>query len=95
MADSRHKPSKRFANEPKDILATAALNKFARPASEKQGYVIPEGFRIKKFDARHAYGSNTWKTKGGMMGGRGGCCPGVTSHNGLGVVPQAFSNHKG
>lgn len=95
MADSRHKPSKRFVAEPKDIITTAPLHKFARPQSEKQGYAIPEGFRIKKLPAKHAYGSHTWARKGGMMGGNAGCCKAVTSNNGMGVIPQAFSNHKG
>ena len=93
MADSRHKPSKRFVAEPKDIIATTQI--YTRPQSEKQGYTIPENLRIKKLPAKHAYGSHTWARKGGMMGGNAGCCKAVTSNNGLGVVPQAFSNHKG
>ena len=64
---------------------------YTRPDSEKQGYVIPATVKIKTYPARRAYaGSHTWATKGGMMGGNGGSCRGVTSGNGIGVVPQAF-----
>ena len=79
MADSRHIPSKRFADSPKDILAVAPL--YARPASELEGYLIPDTIRIKRYPARRAMGSHTWRIKGGMIGG-------VSSH--LGTVPQAF-----
>lgn len=90
MADSKHLPSKRFAERPKDILATTPV--YIRPASETEGYIIPAGFRVKRYKAHRAYaGSYTWPTKGGMMGGSSGSCRGATSGNGIGVVPQAFS----
>lgn len=52
---------------------------------------IPDSVKIKRLPAAHAWtGSHTWAKKGGMMGGRGGSSRGVTSGNGIGVVPQAF-----
>jgi len=51
---------------------------------------IPKGFNVRYLPARRAVGSRTWERKGGMMGGRGGSCNGVTGGNGLGIVPAAF-----
>ena len=64
---------------------------YTRPTSEKLGYTIPQGFKVKTYPVKRAYaGSHTWPQKGGMMGGSSGSCRGATSGNGIGVVPQAF-----
>jgi hypothetical protein len=55
---------------------------------------IPAHVRIKRYPAKYAYGAHTWAKKGGMMGGSGGACRGVTSGNGVGVVPMAFVENK-
>jgi hypothetical protein len=53
--------------------------------------MIPKGFKVKVYPTRRAYaGADTWRLKGGMMGGSSGSCRGSTSNNGMGVVPQAF-----
>jgi hypothetical protein len=63
----------------------------ARPNTSRENTDISQWrHKITFCDARRAYGSDTWRIKGGMMGGSGGACAGVTSNNGLGVVPQAF-----
>jgi hypothetical protein len=52
---------------------------------------VTEGKRVKRYKSHRAYtGADTWRTKGGMMGGSSGSCRGSTSNNGMGVVPQAF-----
>jgi hypothetical protein len=71
--------------------------------SDRAGSVAPRGARVVKIDGRvivikrlktkHALNSDTWRLKGGMMGGSGGSCRAVTGGNGLGVVPSAFVNH--
>jgi hypothetical protein len=63
---------------------------WAAPASEKLPTIYPASYRVKYLPARAAYGSNTWAIKGGMMGGSNGACAGVTSNNGIGIVPAAF-----
>jgi hypothetical protein len=41
--------------------------------------------------AHTAYtGADTWRKRGGIMGGSSGACAGVTGNNGIRVVPQAF-----
>jgi hypothetical protein len=62
----------------------------ARPASEKLPTIYPASYLVKYLPAKAAYGSNTWAIKGGMCGGSTGCCRGVTSNNGTGIVPAAF-----
>jgi hypothetical protein len=46
---------------------------------------------IKVLPMGRARNSDTWRRKGGMMGGSSGACAGVTSNNGMGVIPQAFT----
>ena len=60
------------------------------PASEREAFVIPAHIVIKRLPARVAYGADTWRIKGGISGGATGCCRGVTSNNGLGIIPAAF-----
>ena len=90
--------SNRQKRQPKaGEIAYAKALPFARvergPDSEK----IPtdytkamKGARITYCEPARAYGSDTWRKRGGMTGGRGGSTSGVTSNNGSGVVPQAF-----
>jgi ATPase subunit of ABC transporter with duplicated ATPase domains len=65
--------------------------------SDRAPNIAPIGARnvgkvvIRKYAAANAYtGADTWRRKGGMMGGRDGACAGVTGNNGLRVVPRAF-----
>ena len=86
MADSRHKPSARFAIKTKDVAARAPLT-----MAKDHTPVDITGFKVKHYPAKRAWsGSYTFARKGGMMGGSGGACRAVTGGNGIGVVPQAF-----
>lgn len=90
--DLAHKTSAPFAIRPREFVADnfAPAMRPARLASEHEPTIIPAGFKIKTLPARAAYSADTWRIKGGMSGGATGCCRGVTSNNGMGVVPQAF-----
>jgi hypothetical protein len=90
--DLARKPSAPFAIRPREFAAdnfAPAMQRTA-PASEREPTIIPVGFKINRYQAGVARGSNIWKNKGGMMGGASGACRGVCSHNGLGMVPAAF-----
>ena len=88
MADSRHKPSARFAIKTKDVAAREPTTMMVQ---KNHTPVDITGFRVKYLPAKRAWqGSDTFARKGGMMGGSGGSCRAVTGGNGIGVVPQAF-----
>jgi hypothetical protein len=70
-----------------------SLNGVASMITSKRDYIntpIPAGFKIKKLPEGKARNWNTWARKGGMMGGACGSSRGVTSGNGIGIVPRAF-----
>ena len=58
---------------------------------DRENTPIPPKWIIKRLPAKRCAGSDTWRLKGGMMGGNAGSCRAVTSGNGIGVVPQAFN----
>jgi hypothetical protein len=91
--DLARKPSAPFAIRPREFAADnfAPAPHRAAPLSEREPTIIPAEFKITRVAAGvRASDSYSWKLKGGMMGGATGACRGVCSHNGLGVVPQAF-----
>lgn len=66
----------------------------ARPASEREPTILPVGFKIIRY-AANAYrpaASQSWRSKGGMMGGATGACAGTTSRP---DVARAFIGTRG
>lgn len=64
------------------------------PVAPRNARVVKVGegkaVAIKRLPAKSALNADTWRRKGGMMGGSGGSCRAVTGGNGIGIVPQAF-----
>jgi hypothetical protein len=73
---------------PSRVALSDALYK--RPASEREPTVYPAHIVIKRLAAGTARDAETWRKRGGMSGGKTGCCAGVTGSNGIGIVPAAF-----
>lgn len=86
---------KRVARAPKPGDKRPALENFRpamgwqAPASEKEPTILPANYRVTLCAPAWARGARK-PLKGGMMGGATGCCRGVTSNNGMGIVPAAF-----
>lgn len=94
--ETAYKPAAPFKARGKAYDALPALAPLGasvfhnRPASEREPTIYPAHIAIKRLPAGMARGAETWRAKGGMSGGKTGCCRGVTSHNGIGIVPAAF-----
>lgn len=84
--------SPRFALVPRahaaNNFAPAMLR--AAPATEHEPTIYPADMRITYCPPAWARNAAPRKKSGGMMGGATGCCRGVTSNNGIGIVPAAF-----
>jgi len=73
------------------VEARAPLGaQIAKPERDRANTRIPHKFIVTLCPTRRALNADTWRSKGGMMGGANGSCRGVTSNNGIGIVPQAF-----
>lgn len=93
--DLAYKPAQRWhersetANAlPSRVALGDAL--YRRPASEREPTVYPALFAIKRLPEGSAKDIETWRKRGGMSGGKEGCCRGVTGGNSIGIVPRAF-----
>jgi hypothetical protein len=81
--------SARFAKEPREIAAATPLY-IPRTENRENTDISQWKHKVQFIDEGRAYGSNIWRKTGGMSGGKNGACQGVTSGNGIKIVPAAF-----